>query len=49
MRRLTNVVAAVGLFALCALAYAGPPVEGAMEKQATNWHAIIMFLSLIHI
>ncbi|MBK9084901.1 MAG: cation acetate symporter [Sterolibacteriaceae bacterium] len=43
MRRLTNVVAAVGLFALCALAYAGPPVEGAMEKQATNWHAIIMF------
>jgi cation/acetate symporter len=25
------------------MAYAGPPVEGAMEKQATNWHAIIMF------
>ncbi|MBK7236685.1 MAG: cation acetate symporter [Sterolibacteriaceae bacterium] len=43
MRRLTDVVAAVGLFALCALAYAGPPVEGAMEQQATNWHAIIMF------
>jgi len=43
MRRLTNIVTAVGFFALCAMAYAGPPVEGVMEKQATNWHAIIMF------
>ena len=25
------------------ISYAGPPVEGAMEKQATNWHAIVMF------
>ncbi len=43
MRRLTQITAALGLFALAAMAYAGPPVEGAMEKQATNWHAIIMF------
>ena len=43
MRRLTQLTTALGLFALAAMAYAGPPVEGAMEKQATNWHAIIMF------
>ena len=43
MRRLTQITAALGLFALAAVAYAGPPVEGAMEKQATNWHAIVMF------
>ena len=43
MRRLTQITAALGLFALAAMAYAGPPVEGAMEKQATNWHAIVMF------
>ena len=43
MRRLTQLGTALGLLALAAMAYAGPPVEGAMEKQATNWHAIIMF------
>ncbi|MFZ4624486.1 MAG: sodium:solute symporter family transporter, partial [Rhodoferax sp.] len=43
MRRLTHFISALGLFALCAMAFAGPPVEGALEKQATNWHAIIMF------
>ncbi len=43
MRRLTRIGSALGLLALCTLAYAGPPVEGAMEKQATNWHAIVMF------
>jgi len=43
MRRLTHLAHALGLFVFCAMAYAGPPVEGAMEKQATNWHAIIMF------
>ncbi len=43
MRRLTQITAVLGLLALAAVAYAGPPVEGAMEKQATNWHAIIMF------
>ena len=47
MRRLTQLTAALGLFALAAMAYAGPPVEGAMEKQATNWHAIIMFLIFV--
>ena len=43
MRRLNQLCCALGLFALSAMAYAGPPVEGALEKQATNWHAIIMF------
>ncbi|MDP2882881.1 MAG: cation acetate symporter [Azonexus sp.] len=43
MRRLTHLGTALGLLAVAAMAYAGPPVEGAMEKQATNWHAIIMF------
>ena len=43
MRRLTQLATALGLLALTAMAYAGPPVEGAMEKSATNWHAIIMF------
>ncbi|MBP8169109.1 MAG: cation acetate symporter [Azonexus sp.] len=43
MRRITQLGTALGLLALAAMAYAGPPVEGAMEKQATNWHAIIMF------
>jgi len=43
MRRLTQLSAGLGLFALAAMAYAGPPVEGALEKSATNWHAIIMF------
>ena len=31
MRRLTQITAALGLLALAAVAYAGPPVEGAME------------------
>ena len=43
MRRLTQLGSALALLALSAMAYAGPPVEGALEKQATNWHAIIMF------
>ena len=43
MRGLTRLGSAAGLLALSAMAYAGPPVEGALEKQATNWHAIIMF------
>ena len=43
MRRLTHLGTALGLLAVAAVAYAGPPVEGAMEKQATNWHAIVMF------
>ena len=43
MRYLTKLFNTLGLFALSAMAYAGPPVEGALEKQPTNWHAIIMF------
>ena len=43
MRRLTQLGTALGLFALAAVAFAGGPLEGVTEKQATNWHAIIMF------
>lgn len=43
MSRLSQLGNTLGLMAISAMAYAGPPVEGAMEKQATNWHAIIMF------
>ncbi|PKO91511.1 MAG: cation acetate symporter [Betaproteobacteria bacterium HGW-Betaproteobacteria-10] len=43
MRRLTQLSTALALLALTAMAYAGPPVEGAMEQQPTNWTAIIMF------
>jgi cation/acetate symporter len=43
MRRLTQLTAALGLCAVAALAFAGGPLEGITEKQATNWHAIIMF------
>lgn len=40
-------VAATALLA-SSLALAGPDL-GEAQQQATNWHAIIMFLSLIHI
>ncbi|UCV18834.1 cation acetate symporter [Ferribacterium limneticum] len=43
MRRLTQLGTALGLFAVAAMAFAGGPLEGVTEKQATNWHAIIMF------
>ena len=43
MHRLTQIAAALGLCAVVAMAYAGGPLEGVTEKQATNWHAIIMF------
>jgi cation/acetate symporter len=43
MRRLTQITSALGLFAVAAMAFAGGPLEGVTEKQATNWHAIIMF------
>ena len=43
MRRLTQVASVLGFVLYSAIAYAGPPVEGALEKQATNWHAIVMF------
>lgn len=43
MRRLTQISFAFGLLALSALAFAGGPLEGITEKQAINWHAIVMF------
>ncbi len=43
MNRLTRIAAAAGLVAAAATAFAGGPLEGITEKQATNWHAIIMF------
>ena len=43
MRRSTQLSTALGLLALSAMAFAGPPLEGATEVQATNWTAIIMF------
>jgi len=43
MRRIAQLVSALGLFAVAAVAFAGGPLEGITEKQATNWHAIIMF------
>ena len=41
--RLTQLVAALALLSLAAIAQAGGPLEGITEQQATNWHAIIMF------
>jgi cation/acetate symporter len=43
MRRIAQFGSALGLFAVAAVAFAGGPLEGVTEKQATNWHAIIMF------
>jgi len=43
MRRLIQLSTALGLFAVAAMAFAGGPLEGQTEQQATNWHAIIMF------
>jgi len=43
MRQLSKITAVLGLLILSAMVFAGPPVEGALEKQATNWHAIVMF------
>ena len=43
MRNLTKISTALGLLAVAALAFAGGPLEGVTEKQATNWHAIVMF------
>ena len=37
-----KLISALGLLSLCAVAVAADAV-GATEKQATNWHAIIMF------
>lgn len=41
-----RLLTALHLFAFTALAYAGPAIE-ATEKQATNWHAIGMFMVFV--
>ncbi len=43
MRRLSRIGLALGLLSLSTLVFAGPPLGGVLEKQPTNWHAIIMF------
>jgi len=43
MRSLTKTILGFGLLTLSAMAFAGGPLEGIAEKQAINWHAIIMF------
>ena len=44
MQRLTSALA---LLVLSGLAFAGPAMDAAGAKQATNWHAIIMFLIFV--
>ena len=44
MHRLTSAIA---LLFLSGLAFAGPAMDAAGAKQATNWHAIIMFLIFV--
>ena len=46
MKAFARIAAPLGLLALSAWAWAGPAVE-ATEKQATNWHAIIMFVIFV--
>jgi len=43
MHRLNRIGIALGLLLASTMAFAGPAVEGVLEKQPTNWHAIIMF------
>jgi len=43
MRRLTRIGITLGLLSKPAIVFAGPPLGGVMEKQPTNWSAIIMF------
>ena len=44
MQRLTS---ALTLLLLSGLAVAGPAMDASGAKQATNWHAIIMFLIFV--
>jgi cation/acetate symporter len=44
MHRLTSAIA---LLFLSGLAFAGPGMDAGGAKQATNWHAIIMFLIFV--
>ncbi len=43
MRRLFSAALTASLLLGTQLVLAGPPVEGALEKQPLNWHAIVMF------
>ena len=43
MRTLNRLGLALGLAASTLIAHAGPALDGVQEKQATNWHAIVMF------
>ncbi len=47
IRRLSRLGIALGLLASSVMAFAGPALDGALEKQPTNWHAIIMFLLFV--
>ncbi|MBL8401434.1 MULTISPECIES: cation acetate symporter [Candidatus Accumulibacter] len=42
-----RLITALSLLILSGLAVAGPAVEAGGAKQATNWHAIIMFLIFV--
>jgi cation/acetate symporter len=43
----TRALARLALLAAPAAALAGGPLEGQMEKQPLNWHAILMFLVFV--
>ena len=47
MSHLAKLSTVLGLFALSAAVCAGPALEGVVEKQPTNWHAILMFLVFV--
>ena len=47
MRAISRLGLGLGSFLVSAAAYAGPPVEGVLEKQPTNWHAIVMFILFV--
>ncbi|MRR50893.1 MAG: cation acetate symporter [Rhodocyclaceae bacterium] len=46
MKRLHQLASALALLGVSTLTLAGPAVE-ATEQQATNWHAIVMFLIFV--
>ncbi|HNI74617.1 MAG TPA: cation acetate symporter, partial [Accumulibacter sp.] len=44
---ITRLIPALSLLLLAGVAYAGPAMDASGAKQATNWHAIIMFLIFV--
>ena len=44
---MSKILSALSLLLLHGLTFAGPAMEGGGAKQATNWHAIIMFLIFV--